>query len=175
MNTPELVTENALSSIRIMQDGMFLWWPGKNSYSLAGKFWFIGYIHQTLMAQRVKRLPAMWETWVQSLGWEDPLEKEMVTHFSTHAWKIPWMEEPCRPQPMGLQRVGHDWAILFCFIHQTWQFQISVYFVLHKILLMEKISIPWNTIKETWYSSLLKKMKTFGKMELWSCLEDGRS
>ena len=46
------------------------------------------------MAQRVKRLPAMQETWVQSLGWEDPLEKEMGTHSGTLAWKIPWMEKP---------------------------------------------------------------------------------
>jgi len=51
---------------------------------------------------------AMWETWVQSLGWEDPLEKEMATHSSTLAWKISWMEEPGRLQSMGLQRVGHD-------------------------------------------------------------------
>ena len=56
----------------------------------------------------VKRLPAMWETWVQSLGWEDPLEKEMATHSRTLAWKIPWMEEPGILQSMGLQRVGHD-------------------------------------------------------------------
>ena len=55
-----------------------------------------------------KRLPAMWETWVQSLGREDPLEKEMVTHSSTLAWKIPWMEEPGRLQSMRLQRVRHD-------------------------------------------------------------------
>ena len=60
------------------------------------------------MAQRVKRLPAMQETQVRSLGWEDPLEKEMATHSSTLAWKIPWMEEPDRLQSMGLQRVGHD-------------------------------------------------------------------
>ena len=52
----------------------------------------------------------MWETWVQSLGQEDPLEKEMATHSSTLAWKIPWMEEPGRLQSMGSQRVGHDWA-----------------------------------------------------------------
>ena len=45
------------------------------------------------MAQMVKRLPAMWETWVRSLDWEEPLEKEMATHSSTLAWKIPWMEE----------------------------------------------------------------------------------
>ena len=63
----------------------------------------------SLVAQRVKRLPAMWDTWVQSLGWEDPLEKEMATHSSSLAWDIPWMEAPGRLQSMGLQRVGHDW------------------------------------------------------------------
>ena len=56
----------------------------------------------------VKRLPAMQKTRVQSLGQEDPLEKEMATHSSTLAWKIPWMEERGRLQSMGLQRVGHD-------------------------------------------------------------------
>ena len=56
----------------------------------------------------VKHLPAMWETQVRSLGREDPLEKEMATHSSTLAWKIPWMEEPGRLRSMGLQRVGHD-------------------------------------------------------------------
>ena len=55
-----------------------------------------------------ERLPAMWETWVRSLGLEDSLEKEMATHSSTLAWKIPWTEEPCRLQSMGSQRVGHD-------------------------------------------------------------------
>ena len=60
------------------------------------------------MAQRVKRLPTMRETWVRSLGQEDPLEKEMATHSSVLAWRIPWREEPGRLQSMGLQRVGHD-------------------------------------------------------------------
>ena len=55
----------------------------------------------SLVAQMVKRLPAMLETWVQSLGWEDPLEKEMATHSSTLSWKIPWTEEPCRHSPWG--------------------------------------------------------------------------
>ena len=63
-----------------------------------------------MVAQMVKRLPAVWETQVRSLGWEDPLEKEMATHSSTLAWKIPWTEEPSRLQSMGSQRVGHDWA-----------------------------------------------------------------
>ena len=62
----------------------------------------------TLVAQMVKCLPAMRETWVQSLGWEDPLEEEMATHSSTLTWEIPWMEEPGRRQSMGSQRVGHD-------------------------------------------------------------------
>ena len=57
------------------------------------------------MAQTVKNLPALWETWVQSLGWEDPLEKGMATHFSILAWKIPWIEEPGGLQSMGKQRV----------------------------------------------------------------------
>ena len=60
------------------------------------------------MAERVKNLPAMQETQVQSLGWEDPLEKEMGTHSSILAWKIPWTEEPGGLQSMGSRRVGHD-------------------------------------------------------------------
>ena len=59
------------------------------------------------MAQTVKTLPAMQETWVPSLGWEDALEKGMATHSSALAWRISWTEEPGRLQSMGLQRVGH--------------------------------------------------------------------
>ena len=62
----------------------------------------------SLVAQMVKRLPAMWETQVRSLGWEDPLEKEMAIHFSILAWESPWMEEHGRLQSMGSQRVRHD-------------------------------------------------------------------
>ena len=60
------------------------------------------------MAQRLKRLPPIRETQVRSLGWEDPLEKEMVTHSSILAWRIPWTEKPGRLQSTGPQRVGHD-------------------------------------------------------------------
>ena len=60
------------------------------------------------VAQLVRNLPAMQQTWVRFLSWEDPLEKEMATHSSILAWKIPWTEEPCRLQSMGLQIVGHD-------------------------------------------------------------------
>ena len=74
----------------------------------------------------VKTPPALQETWVQSLGWEDPLGKGMATHCSILAWGIPWTEEPGRLQSMGLLRVRHDWATslsLFTFMHwsRKWQ------------------------------------------------------
>ena len=68
----------------------------------------IGSVLSLVVAQMVKRLPAVQETRVRSLGWEDPLEKEMATHSSTLAWKIPWTEEPSGLQSMGSQRVGHN-------------------------------------------------------------------
>ena len=66
------------------------------------------FLGASLMAPTVKRLPTTRETQVRSLGWEVPLEKEMATHSSILAWKIPWTEEPGRLQSMGLQRLGHD-------------------------------------------------------------------
>ena len=71
---------------------------------------YCGYIQTwvSLVAQMVKNLPAMWETWVQSLSWEDPLEKGTAIHSSILAWSIPWTEEPSRLQSMGLQRVEYD-------------------------------------------------------------------
>ena len=63
---------------------------------------------QPLVAQKVKHLPTLQESRVRSLGWEDPLEEEMATHSSIHAWKIAWMEEPGGLQSMGTQRVGHN-------------------------------------------------------------------
>ena len=73
----------------------------------------------SMVAQMVKCLPTMWETRVQSLGWEDLLEKEMATHSNILAWKIPWMEEPVRLQSMGSQRIRHDWATSLHFIIQV--------------------------------------------------------
>ena len=69
---------------------------------------YIYITESSLVARRLKRLPAMQETWVQSLGREVPLEKEMETHSSILAWRIPWTEEPGRLQSMRLLRVGHD-------------------------------------------------------------------
>ena len=61
-----------------------------------------------LVAQRLKHLPAMWETWVRSLGWEDPLEMEMTTHSNMLAWRIPWTEEPGGLQSTGSEKVRYD-------------------------------------------------------------------
>ena len=62
----------------------------------------------SLVVQMVKNPPAMWGTWVLSLGWEDSLEEGMATHSSILAWKIPWTKEPGGLQSMGSLRVGHD-------------------------------------------------------------------
>ena len=67
-----------------------------------------GCVQASLVAQRVKHLPAIWETCVRSLGWEDPLQKEMATHSSTLAWKMPRTEETGRLQSLESQRVTHD-------------------------------------------------------------------
>ena len=89
----------------------------------------------SLVAQRLKRLPAMRETWVQSLDWEDPLEKEMATHSSILAWIIPWTAEPGRLQSTGSQRVGHDWAT--------------------SLSLSTLPPTPYNAIKTLWRKSCL--------------------
>ena len=73
----------------------------------------------SFVAQMVKRLPTLRETRIESLGQEDPLEKEMATHSSTLAWKIPWTEEPSRLQSMGSQRVGHDWVTSLHFTNKN--------------------------------------------------------
>ena len=79
---------------------------------------FLDIYWASLVAQMVKNPPAMQETWVQSLGWEDPLEKEMATHSSILAWRIPWAEEPGGLQSKGSQRVGHNW-VTFTFTYPS--------------------------------------------------------
>ena len=66
----------------------------------------------SLVVHMVKNLPAMWESWVRSLGWKDPLEKGMATHSTILAWRIPWTGEPNGVQSMGLQRVGQNLSII---------------------------------------------------------------
>ena len=87
------------------QSRTWLKWLSSSSSSLQ-----INCTEASLIAQSVKNMPAMQETWVRSLGQEDPLEKEMATGSSILAWKIPWTVEPGGLQSTGSQRVGHDWA-----------------------------------------------------------------
>ena len=80
------------------------------SISLSMEFRLLNEHYASLVAQTVKRLPAMWETWVRSLGGEDPPEEGMATHSSILVWRIPWTEEPSGLQSMGSTRVRHDLA-----------------------------------------------------------------
>ena len=89
------------------------------------------YLYYSLVAQRLKRLRPVQETWVWSLGREDPLEKEMVTQSSILAWRIPWTEEPGRVQSMGSQRVGHDWATSLSLSRDLRDFQITLKIITH--------------------------------------------
>ena len=89
------------------------------------------YLWVSLVAQMVKNLPEMQETWVWSLNWEDSLEKGMATHSSILAWRIPWTKKPGRLQSMGLQRVGYDWAsnthiFLYALFHYYVYFCLSL-------------------------------------------------
>ena len=112
------------------------------------------------MAQMVKCLSAMQKTQVQSLGWEDPLEKEMAAHSSILTWKIPWISEPGRLPSMGLQRVGHDWATSlslslegFIGLHRTIQLQILWHQQLgHKL---DYCDIEWFALETNWDHSVL--------------------
>ena len=81
---------------------------------------FQSYTRASLVAQTVKNLPTTRETWLQSLGWENPLEKGMATHSSILAWRIPWTEAPGGLQSTGSQRVGHDCVMPLSLFHQCW-------------------------------------------------------
>ena len=84
--------------------------PGSGSSPGEGIGYPVQYSWASLVAQTVENPPAMWETWVQSLGWKDPLEEGMVTHSSILAWRIPWAEELGGLQSMESQRVRHNWV-----------------------------------------------------------------
>ena len=102
------------------------------------------------MVQTVKCLPTMQETWVQSLGWEDALERAVATHSSTVAWKIPWIEVPGRLLSMGLQRVVHDWA--------TW---------LH--LLELQVALCYDLMSLQLCLGFLHEVSSFGKAVFSKC------
>ena len=109
-NTKIFLQEEKMSRIKTSSDMQeYVWFF---SHPLLESFWEYAPVKGALLvAQMVKHLPIMQETLVWSLGQEDPLEKEMATHSSTLAWRIPWMEKPGELQSMGSQRVRHNWAI----------------------------------------------------------------
>ena len=120
----------------------------------------------SLVVQTVNRLPAAQETRVRSLGWEDPLEKEMATHSSTLAWKIPWAEEPSRLQSMELQRVGHDWATSLSFTEPSNTWSNIIRFIIYGIIylyiththtwrLFIKLGWYWRSYSVAWLSFYL--------------------
>ena len=78
------------------------------------------YSWASLVSKMVKNLPVTQNTWVQSLGWEDPLEKGMATHSSILTWRILWTEEPGKLQSMGSQRLGHNWATKHSTVHSVY-------------------------------------------------------
>ena len=94
------------SVVVLFGGGAFGWYLGHENEALRNEISAL----KSLVAQMIKNLPAMQETWVLSLGWENPLEKEMATHSSILAWEIPWTEELGGLQSMGSQRVGHNLA-----------------------------------------------------------------
>ena len=105
------------------------------SYEMVGLRWLT---QASLVAQMIKNLPAVWETQVQSLCWENPLGKGMATHTSILAWTVPWTEEPGRLQSMGLQKVGLDW--------NDWQPTVGIYackLISLKLLIFGVIHTPW--------------------------------
>ena len=136
----------------------------------------------------------MWETWVRSLGQEDPLEQEMATHSSTLAWKIPWMEEPGRLQSMGSQRVRHNWAtslslfqFLFTFCHKNGviclsevsnispgNFDSSLCFIQPRILHDDNKQgddiLPWHTPFPIWNLSIVpwSEVKSLSCVQLFA-------
>ena len=113
----------------------------------------------SLVAQRLKHLATMWETWVWSPGWEDTLEKEMATHSSILAWRIPWTEEPSGLQSTGSQRVRHDWAdFTFTFNGYKVSFRILIG---HLCLLSKEITIQvlWQFFN--WVFFLLVSCRSF--------------
>ena len=96
---------------------LFVFFICVNLFSQISTDYFFAWAYLWTLARRIKHLHAMQETRVRSLGWEDPLEKEMATHSSILAWRIPWRGEPGGLQSTGSQRVGHDWVTsLFTFL-----------------------------------------------------------
>ena len=135
---------------------------------------FIYSVMASLVAQRLKCLPRMRETWVRSLGWEDPLEKEMASHSSTLAWRIPWREEPGRLQSMGSQRVGHDWvtSLLLSLSSSSTSFGLRQMLIWTEAQLWKwkwSLSVMSNSLRPPWTVAYQASLATgFSRQEYWS-------
>ena len=133
--------QNLLSSPFHMTTRKLRSWLRFNCGNYVGPYAY----NPSLVALRIKRLPAMQETQVWSLGWEDPLEKEMATHSSVLAWRIPWTEEPGGLQSMGSQRVRHDWATslsFYAYNYRSLGLVLIFYFIF--VLMALCIYFSWN-------------------------------
>ena len=122
---------------------------------------------------RVKHLPVMCKTQVQSLSLEDPLEKEMATHSSILAWRIPWTEEPGGLQSMGSQRVGHEWVTILTYTYNNrdylsleegrkcWNFSVAYWYLEHVFRTPNTYSIysEWNSSEGCWKQILYSQEK----------------
>ena len=115
-------------------------------------YWVSTIWRASLVAQRVKRLPARRETQIQSLGREEPLEKEMATHSSILAWRISWTEEPGRLQSMGSLRVGHNWAT-----------SLSLMYILKSLYLSFREKLDFLKSKRACF-----KCRLFQLLAMWS-------
>ena len=104
-------------------------------------------IWTSLVTQMVKHLPRTRKTQVQSLGWEDLLEKDMATHSSTLVWKMPWTEEPGRLQSMGLQRVRHGWATSLTIIILSWAVTRLLHFSQEKSQTGTSLVVQWLRLR----------------------------
>ena len=133
----------------------------------------------SLVAQMVKCLPAVHETQVRFLGWEDPLEKEMATSSSTLAWKIPWMKEPGRLQSTGSQRMGHNWATshLIHWKGWCWSWSSNTLATWWEELTHSKRPWCWERLKagreredrgwDGWMSSLIQWTWVWANSRIW--------
>ena len=121
--------------------------PGLGRSPGEGIGYSLQYSWASLVIQSVKNLPAMWETWVRSLSWEDPLEEDMATDSSILAWRIPWTEEPGMLQSMGSQRVSHDWATKHTHIYIYTYTHIYVYIFCYTPETNPALYINYTSIK----------------------------
>ena len=129
--------------------------PGSGSSAGEGIGYPLQHSWASLVTQVVKNPPAMQETWVWSLGWEDLLEEGMATHSSILAWRIPWTEEPGRLESMGLQTVRHDWATKHSTAHGKLWTPLYEKYVQRKLIILARCAV--KEISFLWRISFLSK------------------